>query len=77
MGKQCLDSAQNGCSLLSGAGMVAGGAGSLVGGGTAVGLCNPKKKHEKMALNPINRENIRSSFRFLIAQKLTRWQAFW
>jgi len=52
-------------------------AGHLGWGGTAVGLCNPKKKHEKMALNPINRENIRSSFRFSIAQKLARRQAFW
>jgi len=59
--KQCPDSVWNGCSLLSGAGMLAGW------GGAAVGLCNPKKKHEKIPLNPINRENIRSSFRFLIA----------
>ena len=27
--KQCLDSVQDGCSLLSGAGMLAGGAGQL------------------------------------------------
>jgi len=47
--------------------MLAGWAGQLGRGGTAVGLCNPKKKHEKFPLNPINRENIRSSFRFLIA----------
>jgi len=46
--------------------MLAGGAGQPCRGRTAVGLCNPKKKHEKMALNPINRENIRSSFRFSI-----------
>ena len=53
------------------------GRGSLVGGGTAAGLCNLEKKHEKIPLNPINRENIRSGFRFLIAQKMTWRQAFW
>jgi len=39
----------------------------VVGGGQLGGLCNHKKKHEKMALNPINHENIRSSSRISIA----------
>jgi len=31
------------------------------------GLCNHRKKHEKIPLNPINQKNITCSFRFLIA----------
>jgi len=49
----------------------------LSGVGLLGGLCNQQKKHEKRALNLINRKNIRSSSRFLIAQKLARGQAFW
>jgi len=41
------------------------------------GLCNHKKKHDKMALIPINQENITSSFRFSIGSKLMRIQVFW
>ena len=54
-----------------------GGNACCQGWGCWVDYVINKKNMKKRALNLINRKNIRSSSRFLIAQKLAWGQAFW